>query len=432
MHDKKPFPPSCSAQSARAVASSWLRGIARPLSEPRSRMRFLGPLALSWFACSCVAVVATADEPAYDSWTLKSSRLGDFPPPNEGDQQTCLVVADFDGDSILDFAVGERTRSPGIVWYRSTGTTWERRVIEAGALRPEAGGVAADLDGDGDPDLILGQDASGTEMWWWENPDPHFEKPWKRRLIKVQGGRKHHDQTFGDFTGDGRPELLSWNQGAKSLLLFTPPDDPRVETPWSARVIYRWQDGPELEGFPSYPVDVDGDGVLDIVGGGRWLRYRGEDAFDCEIIDDRMRFTQCAAGQLVAGGRPEIVFLPGDTDGEARWYEFDGRGWQAHSLGDVVHGHTCEIGDLDGDDNLDILIGEMGSPGAGDQARILVWLGDGRGGFRKEIIRTGQGIHEGRLADVNGDGRLDILVKPYHHNAPLMEILLNGGRSRAK
>ncbi len=425
MYQPKPFPPSCGDGSSRFVASVRFPGIARPLLESRYVTRVPGRTALLCLAWICVAGVAAAEERAYGSWTLKSSRLGDFPPPNAGDQQTCLVVADFDGDSILDFAVGERTRAPSVVWYRWTGTTWERRVIEAGGLRPEAGGVAADLDGDGDPDLILGQDASGPEMWWWENPRPHFEKPWKRRLIKVDGGRKHHDQTFGDFTGDGRPELLSWNQGAKSFLMLSPPKDPHGETPWSARVIYRWRDGPELEGFPSQPVDVDGDGVLDIVGGGRWFRYRGDDAFDCEIIDDRVRFTQCAAGQLVAGGRPEIVFSPGDTDGEARWYEFDGEGWQGHSLGDVVHGHTCEVGDLDRDGNLDILIGEMGSPGAGDQARIMVWLGDGRGGFRKEIIRTGQGIHEGRLADVNGDGRLDILVKPYHRNAPLMEILWN-------
>jgi len=87
---------------------------------------------------------------------------------------------------------------------------------------------------------------------------------------------------------------------------------------------------------------------------------------------------------------------------------------------------TClVVADFDGDGNPDILIGEMGSPGAGDQARILLWLGDGGGNFRRHIVRIGQGIHEGALADVNGDGRPDILVKPYRHNAPLMEILLN-------
>jgi hypothetical protein len=32
-----------------------------------------------------------------------------------------------------------------------------------------------------------------------------------------------------------------------------------------------------------------------------------------------------------------------------------------------------------------------------------------------------------RLGDFNGNGRLDILFKSYSHNAPRIDILLNGG-----
>ena len=363
-------------------------------------------------------------------WVRRSSMTGDIPIPNSGQQQTCCVVADIDGDGIDDFVVGERTKTPSIVWYKFNGLAWDKNVIDATHLKPEAGGDTGDIDGDGDLDLILGQDASGNRIWWWENPNPDFSKPWTRHDIKQAGANKHHDQTVADYDGDGRPEFVSWNQKAKQLLLYEIPADPRSSDAWDATVVYSWSSGREREGFPSIPVDVDCDGKIDIIGGGRWFKHQGGTQYQEQAIDGAMAFTQCAAGQLVAGGRAEIVFSPGDMDGDAKWYQWNGSQWQAHTLRHVLHGHTCEVRDINADGHLDILIGEMGEPGAGDQARVFVWYGDSKGGFKEEVVLSGQGIHEGRLGDFDGDGDLDILVKPYHHNSPRIDILLNNGTAK--
>jgi len=189
----------------------------------------------------------------------------------------------------------------------------------------------------------------------------------------------------------------------------------------------RDRSGREHEGFPSIPVDIDLDGKLDIVGGGRWFKHTGGTNYRENVIDGDMTFTQCAVGQLIKGGRPEVVFSPGDMNGDAKWYEWNRRGWKAHKLRYVVHGHSCEIRDIDVDGNLDIFIGEMGNPGAGDNAKIYIWYGDGKGKFKEKVASHGQGIHEGKLGDLDGDGDLDILLKPYNHKTPRIDVLLNSG-----
>jgi hypothetical protein len=365
------------------------------------------------------------------SWQRKSSTTGDMPVPNAGKQQTCCLVLDIDKDGVEDFVVGERTQAPSVVWYKYNGKTWDRFVIDDTRKNPEAGGDFCDIDRDGDLDIILGQDASGNAIWWWENPHPDFSKPWTCRYIKNSGANKHHDQTVADFDGDGQVEFVSWNQQGKQLLLFEIPSDPKSTEPWSSTAIYSWSSGREREGFPSIPIDIDLDGKVDIVGGGRWFKHAGGTKYEEHAIDAEMAFTQCAAGQLVKGGRPEVVFSPGDMDGPAKWYEWTGKEWAAHTLRDVIHGHTCEIGDIDADGSLDVFIGEMGNPGAGDKARTFIWFGDGKGSFKETVASEGQGIHEGKLGDLDGDGDLDILMKPYSHNTPRIDVLLNGGRSAA-
>jgi len=67
----------------------------------------------------------------------------------------------------------------------------------------------------------------------------------------------------------------------------------------------------------------------------------------------------------------------------------------------------------------------MGNPGAGNDARTYVWYGDGKGNFKETVASHGQGIHEGKLGDLDGDGDLDILMKPYGHKTPRIDILLN-------
>ncbi|MCI0491875.1 MAG: VCBS repeat-containing protein [Planctomycetes bacterium] len=59
------------------------------------------------------------------------------------------------------------------------------------------------------------------------------------------------------------------------------------------------------------------------------------------------------------------------------------------------------------------------------QAQAWIFYGDGQGHFTKHVLATGINFHEAKLADMNGDGRLDIVNKPWLWQAPSVEIWLN-------
>jgi hypothetical protein len=288
-------------------------------------------------------------------------------------------------------------------------------------------------------DIVFGGESRSNEIWWWENPHPDLrpERPWPRHTVKASGGTKHHDQLFADVDGDGQVELVFWNQGSQGLFYAEIPDNPHTAEEWEMHAIYRYAVDGEMEALGVYPewrrthehegldtTDVNGDGLEDIVGGGRWFEYR-DGRFVEHIIDAGYTFTRAAAGQLIEGGRPEVVLVVGDGVGPLVLYEWRAGYWNATVLIDEVdNGHTLDVVDFDGDGHLDIFNAEMRFGEGNPDAEVRILLGDGRGRFQQHVVARGFGVHEGRLADLDGDGDLDVLGKPYAWNAPLLNVWL--------
>jgi hypothetical protein len=187
----------------------------------------------------------------------------------------------------------------------------------------------------------------------------------------------------------------------------------------------------EHEGLAA--VDIDGDGKLDIVGGGRWFRNLGGLKFEENIIDAGYAFSRAAAGQLIKGGRPEVVLVVGDGVAPMMLYEWRKGTWIGKELiHEVDCGHSLANVDFDGDGNLDIWCAEMRLNGGNPDAHNRLLLGDGKGGFRIVEVSTGIGLHESKIADLDGDGDLDILGKPYNWETPRLDIFLNEGPSSSQ
>jgi sugar phosphate isomerase/epimerase len=404
-------------------------------------------------ACCVGASLRVAARGQQIQWQRKSSAAGDLPVPGTSREQTGDVVARLDPDSpATDFVISARVTGPALVWYRRKVDGWDRYVIEKDSLTIEAGGAAADIDGDGDVDLVFGDDWQGGNLYWWENPYPDFDPavPWKRHLIKQGGAHQHHDQIFGDFEGLGKPQLVFWNQGVKTLYLAQIPKDPRHTSPWNFAPIFSGNAGDSTNDAAKYAegldaFDVDGDGRVDLLAGNYWFKYLGDGRFKAikvGIIGGRIR-----AGHFKPGKYAQIVIAPGDGSGPLMMYECadtddpaDESSWKGHRLldRDMIHGHTLELGDIDHDGNLDILAAEQGKwttdSAALDNPDATAWIlyGDGKGGFRTVLLDHGEGWHDGRIADFDGDGDQDLLQKPYAWNAPRVDVWLNNGTGPVK
>jgi len=375
-------------------------------------------------------------------WRHLSSRTGDLEAPTPGRQQTASAVFDASGDGVNDFVITERTGAPSVVLYVRHAGGWTRSVLDPEALPIEAGTATFDVDDDGDLDLVAGGDYRSNQVWWWENPRPSapVSDRWTRRLIKSSGSNKHHDQLAGDFDGDGKTELVFWNQTSGTLFLAEVPAAPRATEPWTIVPIYRYTtDGqPEQRGdFPAWKGtneheglaggDVDEDGRLDIVGGGLWFKHRGGTVFEANPVDPSYAFSRSAVGQLKEGGRPEIVLTVGDGEGPLVWYEWVEGTWVAHEVMRLRNSHSLDLVDFDGDGHLDVFVAEMNLDGGNLEAKVWVLRGDGHGSFETLLVSEGIGCHESRIADLDGDGDLDILAKPYNGDTPRIDVLLNEG-----
>jgi MYXO-CTERM domain-containing protein len=212
--------------------------------------------------------------------------------------------------------------------------------------------------------------------------------------------------------------------------------------------------------------DLDGDGDLDIVfanGGGYYTPDETDskknavtglesstvyfndgkgafrDATVAEFGDAKNRLRQVAIGDLDGDGDMDL-YQPGGygLDNDKLFIQtapetFVDRAATLLPAGLKSRAGSAHLGDLDGDGDLDLVVGDWGEMPRQSPGNTLVYLNDGKGAFTAQPLEVvpppldaalGKTPIDMDLADVDGDFDLDILV---NHRNGQSRIFLNDG-----
>jgi hypothetical protein len=281
-----------------------------------------------------------------------------------------LVMADLDLDGHLDVVSVHESDvtydgvADGLVrlsFGSEDPDVWESVTLAQGA---EAGGAedasVGDVNGDGYPDIVVA--AELAHLIYFQNPGPGARTAhWERLIPQVAQGRGSFIRVFfADLDEDGRPEVVAANKGDQTgdaetlntISWFGLAGDPLRHDSWVEHVLTRviWP-------INSQPVDLDGDGDLDVVGGSvaetrvMWFE---------NVTDDEITFIEHAI-------RVEGTFSLTRPEPETDTADVVARVGQAMSgVGNGVTGFNMDFADLNGDGRLDIVTNEF--------FRHLVWL----------------------------------------------------------
>lgn len=333
-------------------------------------------------------------------------------------------LADIDQDGDLDFFVG--VSNAAIHWFEYDGerADWTRH--EVGPLDyQQLGSVVLDVDGDGWVDLVTGSA-------WYRNPQDPRNQPFTRHVYDSGVTSGIHDIVAADVDGDGQPEVVQFRSD-HDLAWYDIPADPTQ--PWTKHVI---ADEPDTTGIhggmaPMGFGDLDGDQDVDLVLCQYWFRNDGNGAAWSRHDLPFGRYGTYGDGSPYGySSRSWVADIDGDGDNDIvesdcdmalstiAWLENtagDGSAWTSHLLpqsapGDRGSFHSLAVFDFNGDGRLDIVTADQEDllP-SGAVPRVFLWEDTGGDWVEHVLADISLGLHDFCIGDVEADGDVDIVAK---------------------
>lgn len=304
-------------------------------------------------------------------------------------------MVDLDQDGKLDLLVADLgdplpsdVQRGSVALLRRTSDREFEVVKLTGNMGRVADARAADFDGDGDLDIIVGEFGWRKlgSIVYLENKSVNGELLFEPTTIDPRHGAIH--VPILDLNGDGRPDflvLISQEHETVSAFINQGKGEFKVEEVYSAPHPHWGSSGIE-------PVDFDGDGDIDILmtngdtlddmkiksyHGISWLENTGSYPYKFHRIDSYAGVHRAEPGDLDGDGDLDFVassFLPEIAEERTErlglsgivWYEQTAKGeFQKHKLVDIrCDFPTLDVGDFNGDGLLDVMAGNlMGLPG---------------------------------------------------------------------
>ncbi|MDP2688189.1 MAG: T9SS type A sorting domain-containing protein [Aequorivita sp.] len=320
-----------------------------------------------------------------------------------------LFAADIDGDGDIDVVSGSGDFNEGkVVWYENTdgiGSFGIENIISNNITGIEAV-FAADMDGDGDMDILSGA-GSSSPLGWYENLNSQGQFG---PLQTIANTGFEYDINAVDIDGDGDLDVIS--SGGDKVSFYKNIDGqgnfgPRQIIVENINNLYS-----------IFPTDIDGDGDIDVVSGYSsdlnpaiiWnenLDGLGNFGPPKDIDTESLIIYSLFSADVDNDDDFDVLFASEDRIG---YYEnLDGVGNfgpQEFFTINVDSPKYIDIADIDGDGYLDVL---SASYNDGEIAWYKKGTGNGDYGIQRTISKKNFGARSVQGVDIDDDGDIDVL-----------------------
>ncbi len=322
-----------------------------------------------------------------------------------------VAAADVDGNGYLD--VLSASSADGVIaWYRNNGAQlpqFSSHVITNAAMGARFV-QSADVDGDGDLDVLMASRDDGR-IAWYRNRTIHrntlYPVQAQHTLGKIEAAR--HVRA-ADMDGDGDLDLVA--TGNRDLIWFES-NGARPLT-YTSHPIANGINGARWVDLSDLDRDGDVDMVVASTKNNRLLWYENLNgnplAFKERILTQALDSPRAVLSADIDMDGDLDLYTASHGDNKIAWFENNGARPPAFTqrivATDAFYARSVYAADVDGDGDLDLISAAQSS----DQ---VAWYENQRGlppTFTKHVVtKSADGVQHVHAADMDGDGDTDIL-----------------------